>query len=144
MTAYILSVLGIVLAGVFIDIIVPSGTISKYIKGIYSIFVIAVLINPVVNFLNKKHDFSIKYKDYSVNENLMNYILKTKAKELEKSIENTLNNEGFLNIDIMLNFSIDNDKIVYDSCEINLKNMVISENNSHINKYEFIKFSFTE
>ena len=43
MTGYILSVLGIVIAGVFMDVILPSGTIAKYIKGIYSIFVVAVL-----------------------------------------------------------------------------------------------------
>ena len=36
MTGYILSILGIVIAGVLIDVIMPSGKINKYIKSIYS------------------------------------------------------------------------------------------------------------
>ena len=55
MTAYILSVLGIVIAGVIIDVIIPAGSISVYIKSIYSIFVVAVIISPVINFLSKHH-----------------------------------------------------------------------------------------
>ncbi|MBQ8614967.1 MAG: stage III sporulation protein AF, partial [Clostridia bacterium] len=64
MTGYILSILGIVVAGVFIDIIVPSGSINKYIRGIYSIFVVAVLVSPIMKLLNKTNDFTIKYEDY--------------------------------------------------------------------------------
>ena len=41
MTSYILSILGIIVAGLLIDVIVPNGTISKYIKSIYSIFVVS-------------------------------------------------------------------------------------------------------
>ena len=53
MTGYILSVLGIVIAGVFMDVILPSGTIAKYIKGIYSIFVVVVLVNPIMKLMTK-------------------------------------------------------------------------------------------
>ena len=82
MSGYILSILGIVLAGVFIDIIVPAGAISKYIKGIYSIFVVAILVSPVVKFLNKNHDFTIKYQEHNINENLLNYIYTMRATSL--------------------------------------------------------------
>jgi len=139
MSGYILSILGIVVAGIFIDIIVPNGSINKYIRSVYSIFVIAVLVSPIVKFLNKKHDITIHYEDYKINSNLLNYIYSMRADSVEKNIETELNKEGFSNIDIILNFSIENDELSYISCQINLKNMVINADKQHINKYEFIK-----
>ena len=139
MTGYILSILGIVVAGVFIDIIVPSGSINKYIRGIYSIFVVAVLVSPIMKLLNKTNDFTIKYEDYNLNTDLLSYIYTMRATSLETNMEKALTEEGFSNIDIILNFSIENDELQYNSCEINLKNLVISSDKQHINKYEFIK-----
>ena len=139
MTGYILSILGIVVAGVFIDIIIPSGTINKYIRGIYSIFVVAVLVSPVVKLLNKSQDFSITYEEYNINENLLKYIYTMRCQSLETNLENALKEEGFANVDIILNFSIENNELKYNLCNVNLKNLVITPDKQHINKYEFIR-----
>ena len=139
MAGYILSILGIIVAGVFIDIIVPAGAINKYIKGIYSIFVVAVLTIPVVKFLNKNHDFAIKYEEYNVNAELLDYIFTMRATSLETNIEKALADEGFSNVDIKFTFSINADELIYNSCNVNLINLVISADMQHINKYEFIK-----
>lgn len=139
MTGYILSILGIVVIGVFLDVIIPSGAINKYIKGIYSIFVVAVIINPVIKFVNKNHNFVINYKEYNENEDLLNYIFNKRATALENDMENILSSNGFSNIDIKLNISIENNELRYSSCKINLENMVISSDKLNINKYEFIK-----
>lgn len=139
MNGYILSILGIVVAGVLIDIIVPTGSINKYIKSIYSIFVVAVLISPVVKLLNKANDFSFKYDDYQINTNLLTYIYEKQVSSHEKSIEQAFADKGFSNVDIVLNFSIENDELRYNSCQVNLKNLVISADKQHINKYEFVK-----
>lgn len=139
MNGYLLSILGIVVAGIFIDIIIPVGTINKYIRSIYSIFVVAVLISPVVNLLNKNHKFTVVYENYEINENLLNYIHSMRATSLETNLEKTLENEGFKNIDINLTFSIENNELKYISCKVNIKNLVISPDKLHINKYEFIK-----
>ena len=139
MKGYILSILGIVLAGVFIDIIVPSGKINKYIRSIYSIFVVAVLLNPLINFLSNHRDFTVKYKEYELSEKLLNYIYEMRVKTQEENLKNLFSNEGFDNIDIKLSFSSENDELKYNSCKVNLKNVVIDKDMQHINKYEFIK-----
>lgn len=139
MAGYILSILGIVVAGVFIDIIVPSGTINKYIKSIYAIFVLAVIISPVIKFFNDNQGFSLNYQEYEINENLMNYINKNKIESMQKNIVLDLEDEGFNNIDIIINYSINNNELSINSCTINLKNLVISSDKQHINKYEIIK-----
>lgn len=138
MNGYVLSVLGIVIAGILIDIIIPSGTLNKYIKSIYSIFVVAVLISPLTTLIAKGKNFSLNYTDYQADKQLVEYIHTEKTKSLEKSISNYFKSEGFKNIDIKINFSIEDNNLIYNSCVVNLKNLVIDADKLHINKYEFI------
>lgn len=138
MSGYILSILGIVIMGVFIDIIIPTGTISKYIKSIYSIFIVAVLLMPIIKFFNKSNALELVYKDFELQENLMLNISQRRIDNLELEIENYLTNEGFSLIDIELEFSIENNELTIKSCRANLENMSSSTDKQHINKYEFI------
>lgn len=138
MSSYILSILGIVIAGVLIEIIVPSGSINKYIKSIYSLFVVAVIITPVLNFVSQKPNFKFAFNDYTIDEELFEYIGNQRAKLLEENIETGLKNDGFDGVDIMLEFSIENNTLTYKNCKVNLENLVIDSDKQHINKYEFI------
>ena len=141
MSGYVLSILGIVLLGVIIDVIVPSGNINKYIKSIFSIFVVAVIISPVVNFLSNKNGIKLDYDNFEMDKQLIEYIFEKRAENEENEIEIYLKENGFDGIDINLNYSINNNELDYISCIINLKNLVISADKQHINKYEFIKKS---
>ena len=138
MTGYVLSILGVVLAGVMIDIIMPSGTINKYIKSLYGIFVLAVIISPAIKFLSKNQDFDLNYVEYEVNQSLLNYINNQKVVEMTNKIKLDLKNGGFYDIDIKLNYSTSDNILTINSCEANLKKLSISSDKQHINKYEFI------
>lgn len=139
MIGYILSILGIVMAGIIIDLIIPSGSISKYIKSVYSIFIVAVLIMPLINFLNNNNGFNLAYKDYELQESLLTFIHKNRVESLEKTIEQNLTAHGIENVDIEIKFSLENNELNYISCKVNLINVAISADKQHINKYEFIK-----
>lgn len=139
MSSYVLSILGVVLLGIIIDVIIPSGNINKYIKSIFSIFIIAVIISPVVKFISNKNDFKLDYDNYQIDQELVEYIYKKRVNNEQTKIEEYFTNEGFCNIDIIINFSIKNNEIEYISCDVNLQNLVISADKQHINKYEFIK-----
>lgn len=139
MSGYVLSILGIVLIGVIIEVVIPSGNISKYIKGIFSIFVVAVIISPVVTLISNKNNFKLTYTNYELDSELIEYIYSNRVKNIESEIENYLKQEGFDKIDIKIDFSIENDEITYNFCNVNLQNLEISADKHHINKYEFIK-----
>ena len=47
MTSYILSIVGIVFLGVLVDVIMPDGEMNKYVKGVFSIIALCVIINPL-------------------------------------------------------------------------------------------------
>jgi len=137
MNGYILSILGIVVIGIIIDVIIPSGSINKYIKSIYAIFVVAVIISPIFKYVGNK-DFSLSYQEFEIDQTLLNYINNAKVDAIENDIIAKLENDGFKGVVINIEFSSENNELTYTSCLINLENLVIAEDKSHINSYEFI------
>ena len=138
MKAYIISILGITLCGVLIEIILPSGQTSKYIKSIYAIFVVAVILNPVINFFSKTNNVDLNYNNFEISDKLLNYISTQKVEAVKQSIIAELNQNGASNIDLNLNFTHENNELVYKSCVVNLKNLVYQPADKHISKYELI------
>lgn len=144
MSGYILTILGIVLAGILIDIIVPTGKINKYIKSIFAIFVVAMILMPVVKFIAKSDEITINYTDYEIEQNLMDYIFSSRVTAYENEIIEVLENNGLSNIDIKINYSINSNELSLNSCEVNLKNMTSSNIEMHNNRYEFIAETIKE
>ena len=144
MSGYILTILGIVLAGILIDIIVPTGKINKYIKSMFAIFVVAVILMPVVKFIAKSDEITINYTDYEIEQNLMDYIFSSRVNAYENEIIEVLENNGLSNIDIKINYSINSNELSLNSCEVNLKNMTSSNIEMHNNRYEFIAETIKE
>ena len=138
MKAYIISILGITLCGVLIDIMLPTGTTSRYIKGIFSIFVVAVVLNPVITFFANYSNMDIKYDEIEVSIKLIDYINNQKVMATQNAIKNDLDEQGAHNIDITIKFSFENNEIVYKSCLVNLQKLVYQPKDKHISKYELI------
>lgn len=138
MKAYVISILGITICGVLIEIILPSGSTSKYVKSIYAVFVIAVILNPVIQFFAKNKGLDIKYNDMEISDKLIDYINTQKVESVKSSIILELNQQGAENVDIILNFEQQNNQIIYKSCIVDLKNLTYTPSDKHISKYELI------
>lgn len=138
MKTYIISILGVAVLGIIIDIIMPNGSINKYIKSIYSIFIVAVIIGPLINLISRKDNIDLIYKDYLVDEKIINYINEYKVNSIENNIKYQLKEEGFDGIDILIEYSTENNELILNFCKVNLTNLEISADKQHINNYEFI------
>ena len=138
MKAYIISILGITLCGVLIDIVLPAGSTSKYIKSIYSIFVVAVILNPLITFFAKTKNINLDYNNFKTSQTLIDYINTQKIKSVETTIIEELKQKGVTNIEVKINYDWQNNQLVYKSCLIDLKNMVYQPTDKHTNKYELI------
>lgn len=86
MEAWILSIVGIVSIGVLLDIIIPEGEINKYIKGIFAIVTICVIVAPLPSFFNK----GVNIGDYISNESDI---------EIDNVFVDEVNDERFRNIE---------------------------------------------
>ena len=141
MSEYLLTLLGIILLSVLIDIILPSGSISKYISGIFAIVVMFVMINPIIKFVKRDYninDFFSK-SDITLNQNLLYSINDNKFNALEKQIVSQLHDNGYNNIQIDIRFNIDADNVEITQVLVDLSNLVINENSANINKYVYIR-----
>ena len=50
---WIISVVGVILLSVLTDVLLPEGQMNKYVKGIFSILLIFVIVAPLADFLRK-------------------------------------------------------------------------------------------
>jgi len=141
MQSYLISVLCIVIISVLIEIILPTGQTAKYIKGIFSIFVVYVLINPVVLFLNKDFDISKYINEANINldETLLKKMYDNQIETRQIDIENQLSSDGFEGVKVRLNYKIVDSEIIITKAIVNLNNLVITENAPNINKYQYIR-----
>ena len=141
MGGYLLSILGVVILGVVIDVILPSGSTSKYISGIFAIVVMFVIISPVLTWV--KNGYSIKddftLQDISLDEKLLYNINNSKFTEMEKEIEQELSNNGYTNVKVDIQFTIDATNVKISQVLVDLSKLVINENCVNINKYVYIR-----
>ena len=139
-SAYLLSVVGVVFLLVIIELVLPDSKVSKYIKSIYSIFIVVVIITPLAKLINSDWDWNSFFggNEYTVNQNFIDNINEQNIDLFEQQLEDYINEtyEG-AKIQISANFEGDGMKLNY--IFVDLSGLVINENNQHINYYTAVK-----
>ena len=146
-SAWIMSILGIVIIGTLIDLILPSGRIGKYIKSIFATVTVLVIVLPIPSLI--KNNFKIENgnlitPEFILDENYIDYANKIKMQYLAKGVETVLAEDGLRNVKVTIDGTSDKNNIIIKSVTVNLKNLVIDEDKQHINKYELIRESVTK
>lgn len=141
MTGYLLSLLGVIMLGVLIDIILPSGTISKYISGIFAIVVMFVMISPVLTFIKSDYKLSDYFttSDIQINDKLLYSINNSKLNAVSEDIEKQLLDNGYSNVKLDIQFKVVADNVEITQVLVDLTNLVINQNVSNINSYVYIR-----
>lgn len=109
---WLLALMGVVLLSVLVDILLPSGQTTKFIKGIFSIIIIMVIITPLIRLKDKDFSFSgiFESSEIEVDET---FIAKSKMRQYEqkeKEIAEILKNNKI---------SVEELVITFDSADIN-------------------------
>lgn len=146
-TGWILSVLGISVIGVLVDVILPEGEMQKYIKSIFSIIIIFTLITPLLNInIDKINLDTFIYNQSSVelDKNYISSFNKQYKELLEKNCEQILKTNGFSGVSVEIDINLENNQFEVKKVYLNLKNLVINTNEAHINKYTEMRESITK
>lgn len=141
-SSWILSIVGIVIIGVLVDLILPDGEMQKYIKAVFSIIVVVIMVSPILQIDIDKIDFNkFIYNETSVelNQEYINNYNDKYRQNLEELLENALQINGFSNIDAKLYTNMSNKTFEVEKVELNIKNLVINANTVHIDKYKEMK-----
>lgn len=145
-SAYLLSIVGVVILLVIIDLILPDSKISKYIKSIAAVFVVAVIASPIVKLVNSNWDWHSLFvgSEYQIDENILNNINQQNIEVLEDEITNYLTEQGFEGVEVMISANFIENELKISYIYVNLCDLVINENLEHIDYYTKIKELITQ
>ncbi len=103
MTGWIMSIVGVVVIGVLIDVLTPEGESNKYIKGVYALIVVLVIASPIAKALKSDIDFS-KYFDsaFQTDSTFVDYVNDDRKDEDEQKIANSLKLRGYENAQVVI------------------------------------------
>lgn len=103
MTGWIMSIVGVVVVGVLIDVLTPEGENSKYVKGVYALIVVLVVASPIAKALKSDVDFS-KYFDASFDADgaFVEYVNDDRKESDEQKITNSLRIRGYDGAEVVI------------------------------------------
>ncbi|MCQ2602424.1 MAG: hypothetical protein MJ193_00710 [Clostridia bacterium] len=118
MNAWLISVVGVVSLSLLLEVLISSGSTSKYVKGAFSLVVIFVLIAPLPAIFDGDNlnlgDLTIEYDENFEYETALRY-----ASVAESEIKSALEKEGYKvnvyiddKIEVHLFLSVINDEIM--------------------------------
>ncbi|MEG2561243.1 MAG: stage III sporulation protein AF [Clostridia bacterium] len=133
MSAWILSIVGIITLGVLVDIILPDGETNKYIKGIFSMIVIFMIIAPLPKMMNSDFDFGnfVDIQTVKEDENAVQAFNKKRMDIEQVKLLQFLEENNYFCVKAVIIFQSNNiymlDKLELDitNCENALANKVI-------------------
>ena len=142
LNSYVLSIVGVVFLGVLVDVIMPDGEMNKYVKGVFSMLALFVIISPVQKLFNK--DFSLENMFYdntsiAVDSDFLEATTKQMKKQCESVLNARLKDAGFDDVDVEILAEMSNYEFQIKKVIIDISKMVIIDDGEHINKYAEIK-----
>lgn len=66
MGAWVTSIVGVICLGILLDIVLPEGKTTKYIRGAFSLIVILAIVAPIPSLLKK--EWKINADDYAISQ----------------------------------------------------------------------------
>lgn len=143
MNDWLYSIITVVIIISILSIIVPEGRLGKIVKGIFSIIILLILIQPFVNTSsldNSKFDILSFEVDDKVQYEYLDYVFTKKIIALEKETKEIIEKCGVSNSTININYQVnDEEGFQINFVNINLSNAVINSDKEHIDIIEEIR-----
>lgn len=134
-SSWILSIAGVCIMSVLIDLFLPDGNTNMHIKTIFNFVIILVIITPLPSLLGKNFDTSSLFtnKEIVLQQDYIYQLNRDKLTMLEEMIEKNLTDKGLKNVDISISADIFTTQMEIEAVYVDLSNLVIQENKQHIN-----------
>lgn len=132
---WILSITGVVIMSVVVDLVMPNGSTSKFIKNIFAFVIIIVIISPIVSFLSSKNlnlNEIFNSTTITVQEDFISNVNRQKIDKMKEDIIKNLKANGIKQVEIGIKADIFKKELEIEKVSVDLTQKVIDENFSHI------------
>ncbi|MEG2688298.1 MAG: stage III sporulation protein AF [Clostridia bacterium] len=134
MSAWILSIVGVICLGILLEIVLPDGQTSKYVKATFSLLVIFVIVSPLPKALGSSWKLDINDTMFQVDNKFIDETVEVKENSIKSDIEDYLALQGYTaTVDIELQDK-SLTKIVRINVIIKLSESEYAEKEKHILK----------
>lgn len=140
LNSWLLSIVGVVLIGILIDVILPTGQISKYIKGIFGIISVFIIISPLPKLINKNFTIEniIDENKFYLQEDYFYEINSQRLEKFNEDLKNRFEEQGLTGDFYIISCNIFKRTFSIEKIYIISSNIVIDKNLQHINTNEII------
>lgn len=135
LSSWVLSITGICLLSVIIDLIVPDGKTNSSIKNVFSYAIVLVVILPLPKLL--KNDFNLNNAfsecEFEIQDSYIYNVNQAKLDQWTENISLDLNQKGIYGVVVSISANIFETNMQVNAVYVDLYNVVISENLKNIN-----------
>ena len=120
MSGWLIGIVGVVSLGVLIEVLLPEGENSKYIKGIFSIIVIFVIISPLPKLAKGDYvkGFTSQTQEIAIDSGYYDDVKASFQSKFKNSVKDKLEKAGYKDLSFDIQFDEDYvyiiDKITVD------------------------------
>ena len=129
-STWVLSIVGIIILSILVDLILPSGKTSSFIKNIFGYLIIVVILSPVFTFFTSK-EFSVNdlfdKENVQIQDGFVASVNRQFLDNAEKAIEKACEEEGFKFVEVGIEADIFENQLIINQISINLKFVVIDD-----------------
>lgn len=118
--------------GVIVETIIPNGKINGYIKGIFSLVLMFVIVSPLPKFFNKNLTIDTSY-EYQLEEGFLEKMNSRKLENYKIAILKKLETKGLMGFDIRFDADVTNSDLKIKKVYIDATNFVLNDIDEHIN-----------
>lgn len=139
-SAWILSIAGISVIGVLVELILPNGQTKKYVKGVFAFVVVMVIITPLPKIFESDFRVDDIFEENAIiiQEDFVYQINRDRLEKIEEMIESDLSDEGFEKIKVKINANIFTTNMTIDAVFVDLSELVITKKAEHKNTNEVV------
>lgn len=138
MTEYLLGIVGIIFLVSISEIILPEGKIGHYLKSVFAIIVLLVVVEPISKIRFNGLTFTFEETEVDYQENYINFINETKVKVLNQKFTKYLYDKGIDKVDLEIIYDFNDNIFSVKKVLLNLGKSVIIGENKHINIKETV------
>lgn len=132
-SAWILSIAGVVALSVIVELLLPEGSLNRYIRAIFSFIIVLVIIAPLPSLVGKNYSLSdIQIEEnYSLQEDYLYQLNVYKTEALQESISLGIKNSGYDGVVVSISSEKDKSDFVIKAIFVELDNLVILDKAQH-------------
>ncbi|MEG1706271.1 MAG: stage III sporulation protein AF [Clostridia bacterium] len=132
LSAWALSVVGVIILILIVDIVIPEGDTNKYVKSVLSIITVCVIASPIPKLLSGGEYSFPQSDDVVVDSVLLDNLYTQRIEFFEKGFDKVLNNQNIDNVDFQIVSKNNNSQVDFEKIILFVKKSGIKDKDTNI------------